>query len=67
MGWRAGGGVVRTEGWPEDDVYFFECDGDDCVLHAGELAVSTPQDGHRPGLAVDGPAQIKKIVVKVAM
>ena len=67
MGWKTLDGVVKTEDRPEDDVYFFESDGDHFVLHEGQFAVFTPQDGHRPGLAVDGPAQIKKIVVKVAM
>ena len=36
----------------------YEIDGD---------AVFAPQDAHRPGLAVDGPTPVKKIVVKVAM
>ena len=67
MGWKTLNGVVKTEDRPEDDVYFFESDGDHFVLHAGQFAVFTPQDAHRPGLAVDGPAQIKKVVVKVAM
>ena len=67
MGWKTLDGVVKTEDCPEDDVYLFESDGDHFVLHAGQVAVFTPQDAHRPGLAVDGPAPIKKIVVKVAM
>ena len=67
MGWKTLNGVVKTEDRPEDDVYFFEADGDHFVLHAGQFAVFTPHDAHRPGLAVDGPAPIKKIVVKVAM
>ena len=67
MGWKTLDGVVKTEDRPEDDVYFFESDGDHFVLHTGQFAVFTPQDAHRPGVAVDGPAPIKKIVVKVAM
>ncbi|WP_320164459.1 YhcH/YjgK/YiaL family protein [uncultured Trichococcus sp.] len=67
MGWKTLDGVVKAEDCPEDDVYFFESDGDHFVLHAGQFAVFTPQDAHRPGMAVDGPAPIKKIVVKVAM
>lgn len=67
MGWKTLDGVVKTEDRPEDDVYFFESDGDHFVMHAGQFAVFAPQDAHRPGMAVDGPAQIKKIVVKVAM
>ncbi len=67
MGWKTLDGVVKTEDRPEDDVYFFESDGDHFVLHADQLAVFTPQDAHRPGMAVDEPAPIKKVVVKVAM
>ena len=67
MGWKTLDGVVKTEDRPEDDVYFFESEGDHFVLHAGQFAVFTPQDAHRPGMAVDEPAPIKKIVVKVAM
>ena len=67
MGWKTLDGVVKTEDRPEDDVYFFESDGDHFVMHAGQFAVFAPQDAHRPGMAVDRQAPIKKIVVKVAM
>ena len=67
MGWNTLDGVVKTEDRPEDDVYFFESEGDHFVLHTGQFAVFTPQDAHRPGMAVDRQAPIKKIVVKVAM
>ena len=67
MGWKALDDVVKTEDRPEDDIYFFDAEGDHFVLHAGQFAVFAPQDAHRPGLAVDGPTPVKKIVVKVAM
>ena len=67
MGWKTLDGVVKTEDCPEDDVYFFESDGDHFVLHTGQFAVFTPQDAHRPGVAVDGAAPIKQIVVRVAI
>lgn len=67
MGWNILDSIVKTEDRPENDVYFFEAEGDYFVVHAGQFAVFAPQDAHRPGLAVDGPAQIKKVVVKVAM
>ena len=60
MGWKALDGVVKTEDRPEDDVYFFDVEGDHFVLHAGQFAVFAPQDAHRPGMAVEGPAPIKK-------
>ena len=59
--------IVKMEDRPEDDVYFFDAEGDHFVVHAGQFAVFTPHDAHRPGLEVDGPAPIKKIVVKVAL
>jgi YhcH/YjgK/YiaL family protein len=36
-------------------------------LTAGQLAVLWPEDAHAPRLAMDEPAQVKKIVVKVAV
>ena len=59
--------IVKMEDRPEDDVYFFDAEGDPFVVHTGQFAVFTPQDAHRPGMAVDGPAPIKKVVVKLAL
>ena len=67
MRWKTLDGVVKTEDRPEEGVYFFESDDDQFVLHAGHFAVFTSQDAHRPGVAVDGPAPTKEVVVKVAM
>ena len=36
-------------------------------LKAGQLAVFYPSDAHAPGLAIDNPVPIRKIVVKVAV
>ena len=36
-------------------------------LHAGQLAVLWPDDCHAPKLAVNAPAQVMKIVVKIAV
>jgi biofilm protein TabA len=36
-------------------------------LKAGQLAIFYPTDAHAPGLAIDAPMPIKKIVVKVAV
>lgn len=35
-------------------------------LHAGQLAVLYPEDGHAPKLAVRAPSRVLKIVIKVA-
>ena len=32
---------------------------------AGEFTVFFPTDGHRPGIAIDAPADVRKIVIKV--
>ena len=32
---------------------------------AGDTAVLAPEDAHKPGCALDGPARVRKIVVKV--
>jgi YhcH/YjgK/YiaL family protein len=67
IGWSTLDDVAKTEDLPEDDVYFFDAEGDHFVVQAGQFAVFAPQDAHRPGVAVEGPAPIKKVVVKVAM
>ena len=67
IGWSTLDDVAKTENRPEDDVYFFDMEGDYFLLDTGQFAVFTPQDAHRPGVAIDGLAQIKKVVVKVAM
>jgi len=67
MGWKTLDGVMKTEDRPEDDVNFFDAEGDHFVLHARQFAIFTPQEAHRPGMAVDGPAPNRKVVVKVAM
>lgn len=37
------------------------------LIKAGMVAVFGPQDAHLPGLLVDQPARVKKVVVKVDM
>jgi len=34
-------------------------------LSAGYFAIFYPEDAHMPGLAVEGPESVKKVVVKV--
>jgi biofilm protein TabA len=34
-------------------------------LRAGHFAIFFPADGHAPGLECDGPAEVRKIVIKV--
>lgn len=37
------------------------------VLPAGTFAIFWPHDAHRPGIAVDAPMPVRKIVLKVAV
>lgn len=67
MGWKMLDGIVKTENRPEDDVYFFDAEGDHFVVHAGQFAVFAPNDAHCPGMAAEGPVPVKKVVVKVAL
>jgi YhcH/YjgK/YiaL family protein len=51
-----------------NDVLFYEGvpDGATAVLvGAGEFTILFPHDGHRPGIAVTEPADVRKIVIKV--
>ena len=58
-----------TEPYDADkDALFLEGPADDeLVLKAGELVMLWPEDAHRPCIAVDGPAPVKKVVVKVRL
>ena len=53
----------------DSDVVFFE-DPERSIpieLREGDMAIYWPADGHKPGCAVDAPAPVKKVVVKVAV
>lgn len=49
------------------DVEFYDPSPDACrlTLFAGDFAILFPHDIHRPGMAVEESAPVKKIVVKV--
>jgi len=42
-------------------------DGAFLTLQPGNFALLMPEDAHMPGIAVDSPSPIKKIVIKIAM
>ncbi|WP_405455139.1 YhcH/YjgK/YiaL family protein [Paenibacillus sp. HJGM_3] len=56
---------VTKEYEEESDYALFEGEGSFCLLPAGSFAIVAPQDAHMPGIAVQEPAPVKKIVVKV--
>ena len=49
----------------QGDYQHFTGDGSDIVMKPGTFAIFSPQDCHRPTVAVDQPTQVRKIVIKV--
>lgn len=47
------------------DFHGLDGDGDLVTVHEGEFALFTPQDAHMPGLVVDSPKNVRKIILKV--
>ena len=59
--------TIRTPYLPEKDAEFYEAPSAPAaqlLLPAGSFAVFLPQDAHQPGVMIDQPASILKIVVK---
>ena len=58
-----------TESKEQNDIYFFDSVKEETfnTLKGGDYLVLFPEDIHRPGLMVEEPAKIKKVVVKVNM
>jgi YhcH/YjgK/YiaL family protein len=59
--------AVHEDLTPEKDVIFYQSydAGSNLRLAAGTVAVYFPADGHRGGIAIQAPALVRKIVVKV--
>lgn len=59
--------AVAEDLTPEKDVILYHPYAEGTRLRArdGFIAVLFPPDGHRPGLAVDSPVTVRKVVVKV--
>lgn len=49
----------------EKDLLFLEGQGDFVTVKEGMFALFAPNDAHMPGVQVDNPESVKKIVVKV--
>jgi YhcH/YjgK/YiaL family protein len=47
------------------DVAFFRGQGDLITLREGTFAIFFPHDAHQPGIALDGPVQCRKVVIKM--
>ena len=52
---------------PEKDVEFFTCDGvkANMQFEEGCFAIFFPKDIHKPGVTLETPVDVKKVVVKV--
>lgn len=60
-------GLKLKDAHPERDVEFYE-DPEDCsmvLLKKGEFIVVAPEEAHKPRCAVNIPAKVKKVVIKV--
>ena len=51
----------------EKDLTLLEGSGEFVTLRPGDLMILWPHEAHMPGIAVDGPVPVRKIVVKIAM
>jgi YhcH/YjgK/YiaL family protein len=56
---------ILSEYNPEKDIAFYSGETSTIVLESGTFAVFFPQDIHRPGMQIDSPEKVKKVVVKV--
>lgn len=51
----------------EKDLIKYAGGGDFVTVREGQFTVFFPHDGHMPGIRVDGPVAVRKVVVKVAI
>lgn len=49
----------------ENDIGFYEVEGDYYTAEPGTFFIFTPEEAHRPGIKVEGYEVVKKIVIKV--
>jgi len=69
LGWTPAERLTVTEAYDAGkDICFGAASGEwtPVYLHAGQVAVLYPEDGHAPKLAPGAPSSVIKIVVKVA-
>lgn len=55
------------EYFEDKDFYYLEGKGQELTIIPSQFVIFMPQDAHMPSLAVDRPAPIKKVVVKVVV
>jgi YhcH/YjgK/YiaL family protein len=59
--------VETTEYNEVKDIMFYKGEGDALTVREGNFAIFFPEDVHMPNIAVDAPAAVKKVVVKIAL
>jgi|GEM_PF-87008 len=52
---------------PAKDFYLLEGSGDEIEVREGFFTIFFPTDVHMPNLVADGPEEVKKVVIKVAV
>ncbi len=66
IGWTHVSRLTLTEPYDETkDIAFYKGTGDFVTVPAGSFAILFPEDAHMPGIAVDTPSPVTKVVVKV--
>ena len=62
-------GLSVKERIEENDLIFYEEPdlSGTVLLEEGDLIIVAPEDAHKPRCQADGPCQVKKVVVKVAL
>ena len=60
-------GTLRAEPYDADrDLLWLAGDGSFVTIPAGGFAILWPDDAHMPQIAVDAPAAVTKVVIKIA-
>jgi biofilm protein TabA len=52
---------------PDKDFLALSGEGEFLTLQSGDFMLLWPNDGHMPGMAIDAPSPVKKVVVKIAI
>jgi YhcH/YjgK/YiaL family protein len=50
-----------------EDIEFFKGEGNYLPIRAGIFVIFYPQDVHMPGIAIDKPESVKKVVIKILL
>lgn len=66
IGWTPISRLTLTEPYDETkDIAFYKGNGDFVTVPEGSFVILFPEDAHMPGIAVDEPSPVTKVVVKV--